>query len=185
MRILIVFATTEGHTRKLAAFAAEHLRQGGHQVRVCDAAQSDRPDLAAFEAALLFASLHLRRYQASLTRFARENHAALNAIASAFVSVSLSAAGDPSHPGLRDCVERLTQDTLWRPSAVYHAAGAMPFSAYTIFMKLAIWLIARRHGMPVKTSQDYDLTDYATLEAFIGRFVANAPSSTEKLPKAQ
>jgi menaquinone-dependent protoporphyrinogen oxidase len=176
MRILIVFATTEGHTRKLAAFVAGRLRRGGHEVRVCDAAQSD--DFAGFEAALLFASLHLRRYQASLARFARENHAALNAVASAFVSVSLSAAGDPCHPGLRDCVERLEHDTLWRPSVVHHAAGAMPFSAYSFFVKLVIKLIARRHGMLVKTSQDYDLTDYAALGAFIDRFVANVLSST-------
>ena len=98
-----------------------------------------------------------------------------NAIPSAFVSVSLSAAGaDPSYPGLRDCVERLERDTLWRPGVVHHAVGAMPFSASGFFTKFAIMLIARRHGMLVKTSQGYDLTYYAALEAFIDRFVASA-----------
>jgi menaquinone-dependent protoporphyrinogen oxidase len=106
------------------------LRRVGHQVRICDAARSDIADLARFEAALLIASVHLGRYQASPTKFARANHLALNAIPNAFVSVSLSAAGaDPSYPGLRDCVERLERDTLWRPGVVHHAAGAMPFNA--------------------------------------------------------
>jgi menaquinone-dependent protoporphyrinogen oxidase len=50
----------------------------------------------------------------------------------------------------------------------------MPFSVYGFFTKFAIKLIARRHGMLVKTSQDYDLTDYAALEAFIDRFLASA-----------
>ena len=45
--------------------------------------------------------------------------------------------------------------------------------AYGFFTKFAIKLIARRHGMLVKTSRDYDLTDYAALEAFIDRFVAS------------
>jgi hypothetical protein len=58
----------------------------------------------------------------------------------------------------------------------------MPFSAYSFFMKLAIKLIARWHGMPVRTSQDYDLTDYAVLGAFIDRFVASALLSNAKDP---
>jgi menaquinone-dependent protoporphyrinogen oxidase len=177
MRILIVFATTEGHTRRLAEFAAEYLRRLGHHVSVCDAARSDGLDLASFEAAFLLASLHLRRYQASLIKFAREKHAALNVMASAFVSVSLSAVGDPSNLGLRDCLKHFENDTLWRPAMVHHAAGAMPFSAYSFFMKLAIKFIAHWHGMSVKTSQDYDLTDYAALGAFIDHFLASASRS--------
>ena len=62
----------------------------------------------------------------------------------------------------------------------------MPFSTYSFFMKFAIKLIARWHGMLVKTSQDYDLTDYAALGAFIDRFAASALSSTEmKLSNAR
>ena len=60
-------------------------------------------------------------------------------IPSAFVSVSLSAAGpDPSYLELRDCVEGLERDTLWRPGVVHHAAEAMPFSAYGFFTKSAL-----------------------------------------------
>ena len=46
----------------------------------------------------------------------------------------------------------------------------MPFRAY----HFAIKLIARTEGMLVYTSQDYDLTDYAALEAFIDPFAASA-----------
>ena len=56
----------------------------------------------------------------------------------------------------------------------------MLFSAYSLFTKLAIKFIARRRGTIVKTSEDYDLTDYAALEMFIDRFVARAISSTRK-----
>jgi menaquinone-dependent protoporphyrinogen oxidase len=182
MRALIVFSTIEGHTRKLAQFAAERLRRGGHQVRVCDAAQSDLPNLAEFEAALLMSSVHLGRYQRTFRDFVRNDSVALNAMPSAFVSVSLSAAGDNASDlaGLRDCVERLTRDTAWRPGAVHHAAGAMLFSAYGFFKKLAIRFIARRRGKTVDISQDYDLTDYAAFGTFIDRFVASAISSTRK-----
>jgi menaquinone-dependent protoporphyrinogen oxidase len=57
---------------------------------------------------------------------------------------------------------------------VHHAGGAMRFSAYGFATKLAIRYIARLRGRSVKTSKDYDLTDYAALETFIDRFAARA-----------
>ena len=44
----------------------------------------------------------------------------------------------PSYLELRDCVEGLERDTLWRPGVVHHAAEAMPFSAYGFFTKSAL-----------------------------------------------
>jgi menaquinone-dependent protoporphyrinogen IX oxidase len=67
---------------------------------------------------------------------------------------------------------------------VHHAGGAMPFSAYGFFTKLAIRYIARRRGKNVKTSEDYDLTDYTALETFIDRFAARALTSTQKPAEA-
>lgn len=179
MLILVLFSTTEGHTRKLAQFTAARLRGYGHDVRLHDAARSDLPHPAEFDGALLFASVHLGRYQRSFVEFARKYHDALNAIPSAFVSVSLSAAGDnPSDlEGIQACVDRLQRATLWRPVAVHHAGGAMLFSAYGFLTKLAMKYIARQRGKSVNTSEDYDLTEYAGLGAFIDHFAAGALSS--------
>jgi menaquinone-dependent protoporphyrinogen oxidase len=187
MRAFILFSTTEGHARKLAQFAAARLTKLGHEVCICDAAQSGLPDVAGFDAALLIASVHVAHYRRSFVTFARKHHDALNAIPTAFVSVSLSAAGDnPSDlAGLRHCIERLKRDTAWHPGAVHHAAGAMLFSAYGLFTKLAIRSIARKRGKTVSTSEDYDLTDYGALDAFIAAFAANAASSTRNEAAAQ
>jgi menaquinone-dependent protoporphyrinogen oxidase len=178
MAVLILFSTAEGHTRKLAQFAAARLAKSGHEVRLHDAARPDLPDPAKFGAALLLASVHLGRYQPSFLEFVRKNHDALNVMPNAFVSVSLSAAGnDPSDlAGLRACVERQERETLWHPEAVYHSAGAMRFSAYGFLTRLAIKYIARRRGKIVSTSEDYDLTDYAAFGAFLDRFAARALS---------
>ena len=176
MRVLIVYASTEGHTRKLAGFAGTRLSAAGHQVRVCEAAESDCPAPSAFEAAFLMGSVHLGRYQRKLARFARRNRDALNAMPSAFVSVSLSAAGDDARDweGLHEAVTHFLNATGWRPCAVNHAGGAMEFSTYGFLKKLAIRFIARDHGWMVKTTQDYDLTDYAALGRFLDDFVMRA-----------
>jgi hypothetical protein len=80
MLILVLFSTTEGHTRKLTQFAAARLRGSGYEVRLHDAARPDLPDPAEFDATLLLASVHIGRYQRPFVGFARKNHNALNAV---------------------------------------------------------------------------------------------------------
>ncbi len=148
MLILVLFSTTEGHTRKLAQFAAARLSGRGHEVLLHDAADPDLPDPAAFDAAFLLASVHLGRYRYSFVEFARESHNALNVIPTAFVSVSLSAAGDNLSDlnGIRTC-DRLEHDTRRRPGAVYHAAGAMRFQRLRLLHETCdqIYLPSARH----------------------------------------
>src|SRR5262249_21527708 len=66
MRVFILFSTTEGHARKVAQFAAARLTKLDHEVCGCDAAKSDQPDLAGFDAALLIASVHVGHYRRSV-----------------------------------------------------------------------------------------------------------------------
>jgi menaquinone-dependent protoporphyrinogen oxidase len=187
MFILVLFSTTEGHTRKLAQFAATRLTRSGHEVFLYHAAWPDLPDAAKFDAALLLASVHAGHYQQSFLEFIRKNRDALRVMPSAFVSVSLSAAGNDASDlaGLRACVEHLERDTLWHPEAIHHAAGALQFSAYGFLTKLAIKYIAHRRGKVVTTSEDYDLTDYAAFERFLESFAARALVSAPKPAAAQ
>ncbi len=176
MRILLVYGTTEGHTRKIARFAAGRLEADGHDVTLADAADGEARDPAGFQAALVCASLHIGRYQAPVVHFARVHQAALNAMPSAFVSVSLAAVGhDPADAkGLADCLAQFERETGWTPRFVCQAAGAIRFSTYDFFRKLAIRFIAERHGQHVSTDEDYDFTDYEALAAFLDAFVTKA-----------
>src|SRR5215467_9239953 len=125
MRILIVYGSTEGHTRDLSAFAANALREDGQEVIVRDsAAKESPPDPSTYDLVFLAASLHVGRYQAALIEFARAHHELLNAMPSAFISVSLSAAGEnpDDWEGLQECVNRFLHETMWTPKAMHHAA---------------------------------------------------------------
>ena len=173
MHLLIVYGTTEGHTRELSHFAARRLRETGHQATVEEAGpDSAHPDPQAYDGVLLAGSLHVGRFQSALIQFARTHHEVLNRIPSAFVSVSLCAAG--LHPddweGLDECLVRFQHETLWSPRSVHHAAGAIRYSEYDFFKRLVLkHLVAGRRRTSV-TSRDYDLTDYAALETFLQAF---------------
>jgi menaquinone-dependent protoporphyrinogen oxidase len=126
-----------------------------------------------YDAVLIAASLHVGHYQPAVVEFARLHHEELNTIPSAFVSVSLSAAGvDPQDwEGLEQCLSRFLHETMWRPEAVHHAAGAIRYSRYDFFKRLAIKFIASQRGQATVTSRDYDLTDYPALEKFVLGFI--------------
>jgi menaquinone-dependent protoporphyrinogen oxidase len=174
MRILIVYGSTEGHTSDLSGFMAERLKEDGHQVIVSDSGDKHPlPDPADLDAALLAASLHVGHYQASLVDYARRHHETLNEMASAFVSVSLAAAGEnpDDWEGLETCVARFLHGTNWKPTAVHHAAGAIRYSHYDFFKRLALKYIASRRGQKTETSRDYDFTDYDALKRFVRDFV--------------
>lgn len=177
MRVIIIFGTTEGHTRELSQFVARELRADGHTVAVEEAtARAGKANLAAYDVVLVAGSLHVGCFQALLTDFVASHRDMLSAKPSAFISVSLSAAGeDPGDwEGLAQCVAKFERETGWTPQAVHNAAGAIKFSQYDFFKRLAIKHIAARRGHKTSTSRDYDLTDYEALIAFVRQFVERA-----------
>jgi menaquinone-dependent protoporphyrinogen oxidase len=180
MRVLMVYGTTEGHTRSLCHFAARALSEAGFPTAV-EPAGSGRsvPVPAPYDAVILAASIHVGRYQPPLVAFAREQHEVLNAKPAAFISVSLSAAGvtPPDWESCDDCIARFEHETLWTPKAVHKAAGAIRYSQYDFFKRLALQFIAAERGAPMVTTRDYDMTDYDALRRFVTGFVGEAQAA--------
>jgi len=174
MLILIVYGSTEGHTRHLSEYLAGCLKEAGYEAEVTDSAlATDELNPSDYDAVLVAASLHVGRYQSAVVEFAHLHHEALNETPSAFISVSLSAAGVNPHDweGLEQCLARFLHETMWRPNAIHHAAGAIRYSQYDFFKRLAIDFIARQHGQATVKSQDYDFTNYPALKTFVLEFV--------------
>jgi menaquinone-dependent protoporphyrinogen oxidase len=179
MRILIVYATTEGHTRDLCHELMRALdHDGGHVALEAAPPAPPYPDPTAYDVVFVAGSLHIGRYQSNLIRFAQNRRDALAATPSAFISVSLSAAGhNPDDwEGLEACLARFEHETGWTPSAVHQAAGAIRYSHYDFFKRLVLKHIAAQRGQKTVTSRDYDMTDHDALLSFARSFVRQAHS---------
>ena len=184
MKTLIAYGTTEGQTRKVVDFVANRLRKLGDQVTLVEAADAPwdlRPN--EYEAAILAASLHAGIYQEPLIKFARTHSERLNQMPSAFLSVSLSAAGhEPEElKGIAECAERFKQETGWTPTEVHHVAGAFRFTKYDFFKRWVMRLIAWEKSVKVGPSQELELTDWDELtkiaDAFRSRAAAKQAST--------
>lgn len=177
MRVLVVYATGEGQTRKVAARIAAHAAALGHAPTLVEAARADeRHDPAQFDATVAAASLHAGRYQPALVAFARRHAGALDARPSAFVSVSLSAAGDDpgDRAGLARCVEAFADETGRTIRRLHHAAGALRFTRYGPLVRWVMRLIARRRGQRVDPHVDAEYTDWAALDGFVHDVLGSA-----------
>jgi menaquinone-dependent protoporphyrinogen oxidase len=177
MNVLVLYGTTEGQTRKIASFIADRLTAAGHAATLVDANDVvPALDPASFDAVLIAGSLHLGRYQNSVVHFVKAHRAALNARATAFISVSLAAAGDEADDvaGLEKCVHDFLAESGWQPRAVHHAAGAFRYTQYDFFKRWAMKYIAYRKGQPTDTSKDFEYTDWDALGRFIDQFAAQA-----------
>jgi menaquinone-dependent protoporphyrinogen oxidase len=189
MKLLLVYATTEGQTRKIAQFVAHHLSQQGHQVQLVDAIDASADiDPRDFDVLIAAASVHAGRYQSAIIHFIRDHLAAMATRPNSFLSVSLAAAGDDKDDveGLKKCVADFIHETGWTPKSVHHVAGAFRYTSYDFLKRWAMKYIAYRKGGPTDTSRDYELTDWDDLTRFVDSLVkdsASKPTIDPRLPE--
>lgn len=179
MRVLVCYGTTEGQTRKIAEFVEQVLSDEKAEVRMIDASSDDTAEIDDFDAAIMLGSVHIQRYQTPLVHRVTDWHEALNRIRSAFISVSLSAAGDDPEDlaGLDKVAGDFFQKTGWTPDKVLQAAGAFRFTRYDFFKAWAMRLIARQKGQKIDTKGDTEYTDWDAVRDFVRDFVAAGPKA--------
>ncbi|WP_230800775.1 flavodoxin domain-containing protein [Seohaeicola saemankumensis] len=175
MKILIAYATTEGQTRKIARFCADHLIAKGASVELlplADLEDDDPFDISRFDAAILAGSLHGGVLQSHLSRFAAHHAADLSKRAGLFLMVSLAAAGnDPEERAdIARIASEFAQNTGWTPSEVVHVAGAFRFTQYDFFKGLAMRWIAHSKGEVVDPQRDKEYTDWDALAGVLDRW---------------
>lgn len=166
MKILIVYASTEGQTRKIARFCADELVAQGHSVELMGVADADAPDISRFGAVLLAGSVHVGKVQEPLHHFAETHAEAMNALPGMFIQVSLAAAGnDPQeHRDLARIAADFCDSAGWRPLVVQQVAGAFRFTDYDFFKSWAMRFIAAQKGETVDPKADKEYTDWAELK---------------------
>lgn len=183
--ILIVYATREGLTRRVAERVAAAMRAQGREVDVVDAADRSAAaavDVARCAGAIVAGSVHAGRHEPELVAFAAAHGAALDGVPNAFLSVSMAAA-DAVHidePALRaesqaerdKAVEDFVTATGWRPKVVKPVAGALQYTRYNWLIRFGMRMLAKRKHGPTDTSRDYVFTDWDDLDRFAAGFVA-------------
>jgi menaquinone-dependent protoporphyrinogen oxidase len=166
--VLLLYASTHGHTEKIAARIAEVLRAQGVDVELCDGKERADADPARTDGVIVAGSLHSGHHQREIVDWVKHHRSALEDRPSAFLSVSLTAAEDTdeAHEATQKCIDDFVKDTGWTPSRAVAVAGALQYREYDVFTRVLIRLMMRRGGHPTDPSHDYDYTDWEAVERF-------------------
>jgi menaquinone-dependent protoporphyrinogen oxidase len=167
MNILVLYATSDGQTRKIAEYAADCLRRRDHDVVLADATTEARLlDPSPFDAAILASRVHAGRHHRAIVSFARRHNRLLAAIDTAFLSVSMTAASQTNQDR-----RKLTQyraafvaETKWQPDSFHNVAGAR---LYTRHNRLSRWILGLVDHRRYDTSKDHEFTDWLDLRTFV------------------
>ncbi len=164
----VLYATTEGQTRRIAERISGILRERGLSSWALDVRDTSALDWKGVKAVVLGASLHLGRYQKRASVFAREHREELNRRPSAFFGVSLSAASRNSREvqEARRLAESFPRSAGWNPERIASFGGALAYRSYGLVVRYLIKWIARKEGGPTDTSRDHDLTDWSDVARF-------------------
>ena len=180
--VLIVFATKEGQSGKIARYLAAAFKACGHVVELHDA-EHDRKllDRERPSAAVVCAPIHARGYPRAIVRFVRKHKDLLDGIPSAFLSVGLAVVSK-THDGraqTQAIVEKFVRKTGWRPQRVELVAGALPYTRYNVLIRFIMRRISASEGGDTDTSRDYEYTDWSALDRFAHEFVGEASDESE------
>ncbi len=186
MRVLIAYATHEGHTGEIARHLGDTLKGQGLEVTVHDVASGDL-EPAPFDRVVLASPVHLGRHQRALVSFIKRHRRALELKETALLSVggATSAAEHAQDPHRRKrysrdaqhAVEDLFKTTGWKAGHVEYVAGALLYRRYNWLMRFVMKGIAKSEGLSTDTTKDHDYTNWAALDRFAAELVSEDPPS--------
>src|SRR5436190_1248817 len=136
-RALVLYASTHGHTAKIAARIAQAMQSDGLEVDVREVSTATDTDPAAYDVVLVGASLHKVHHQAAIVEWVKEHRAALERRPTVFCSVSLSAAEDTdaARMATQSCIDEFCADTGWTPDRTERIAGCLQYREYDVFTR--------------------------------------------------
>jgi menaquinone-dependent protoporphyrinogen oxidase len=172
-RILIAYATKEGHTATIAERLQATLVARGHDVQVERMSKQPFRVPPETDAVVVGGSVHTGKHLAELAAFAKQNRDRLTTLPSALVTICLTAVEDTPEAvaETEKYVQQFMTETGWRPAHTVAFAGRLAWTQYDFFTRLIMKLITRKQGMTDQdTSRDYDYTDYEAVQRFAEDF---------------
>jgi menaquinone-dependent protoporphyrinogen oxidase len=175
--ILIVYGTTDGHTRKIAQVLAEDLRAKRCSVDIMDAAQILwRVSPEAYDGVIVAASVHIGDYQRAVARWVRLYAPVLKGMPTAFLSVCLAVLERriEARQEILRIMKRFLARCGWRPTISKMVAGALPYTRYGWLKRQMMKRTVAKAGGDTDTTRDFEYTDWIDLRHFAEDFAALA-----------
>jgi menaquinone-dependent protoporphyrinogen oxidase len=173
-RILIVYATKEGQTAKIAEYLGEQFRAGGYETHISNIKEIPKHfSFEGFNGIVIGSSVHMGNYSAATSHFIRQYKTEIEKRPASFFSVSLSDASivPEERAELDPYVAKFLNKAGWTPEKIGRFGGALAYTKYGWFTRFIMQRIGSAKGAPSDTSKDWELTDWELVKNFGTEFL--------------
>lgn len=168
--VLIVYASTDGHTRKICERMQERLRSTGSQVTLAEAADAGMVDPSRYDCIAVGGSVRYGKHDGRLLEFMLHHEDVLKEKYCAFFSVNLVARKPEKRTIEGNVYVRKFLGALpYHPDQVEIIAGMLDYPRYGFLDRLMIRLIMKMTGGPTDPNTVKDYTDWNRVDQFADR----------------
>ena len=173
--ILILYASTDGHTKKICNRLQQVIEQQGHQVTLVSIDEESQIDLQAFDKIVIGASIRYGKHSPRITDFINRNQPLLDSKPNAFFSVNIVARKpEKNQPDTNPYMRKFLKKIAWHPKELAVFAGKLEYPKYSFFDRLMIRLIMFITKGPTDPKAVIEFTDWQQVETF-GRLIGAMP----------
>lgn len=166
-RILMAYATTDGHTLHICERLKFLMTALGQRVTLVPIAQASALNLNDFERIVIGASIRYGHHQPKVAQFIATHQALLESRPSAFFSVNIVARKpNKNTPESNPYARKFLQGIAWKPQLAAVFAGKLNYPSYGFLDRQMIRLIMWMTKGPTDPKTVVEFTDWAKVDAF-------------------
>jgi len=170
--ILIVYSTTDGHTRRICEQLRPVIEAHGHAVTIVSIEDAGGLDLGAFDKIVIGASIRYGKHSPRVIEYVNINARVLDTKPNAFFSVNIVARKpEKNRPETNPYLQKFLKQIKWHPKQLDVFAGKLDYPRYRFFDRLMIRFIMLITNGPTDPNSVVEFTDWRRVEAF-ARLVA-------------
>ena len=173
-RLLIIYGSEEGQTEKITTHMADFFRSRKHEVDTIYGKEApDTLSMLDYDGVLIGASIHMGRHAKYMVELVKRHLDDLNSELTAFFTVCLTAKSETpeGQAQVEEYVENWIKTTEWRPDQIGVFAGAVLYSQYGLVKRFIMKRISKKSGGDTDTSQDYEYTNWESVDDFAETFL--------------
>lgn len=171
-KILFIYSSTDGHTRKICLRLQNIVETQNNQVTLIAVDNTSSIDINSFDKVIIGASIRYGKHSKKIYEFIKVNSHILDSKANAFFSVNVVARKpEKNTPETNPYLQNFLRQISWKPKKLAVFAGKIEYQKYKFWDCLMIRLIMWMTKGPTDLKTNIEFTNWNHVEDF-GRVIS-------------
>ena len=166
-KIIIIFSTTDGHTREICYRLLKIIEKNNNVVTLIPIEDANELELNIFDKIVIGASIRYGKHSAKIYDFINKNTQILDEKPNAFFSVNVVARKpDKNQPETNPYLKKFLLQISWKPKELAVFAGKIDYQQYNFWDRSMIRIIMWITKGPTDPKTNIEFTDWDQVNNF-------------------